>query len=499
MLSEPRFEQRRRLLGLFLGPLLLIIAAMVGPPSGVPSAGMLSLGIFLWTITWWILEPMPIQATAFLSMALLVLCGIFPLERAFGYWANWVNIFLIGAFIIGQAMNIHGLNRRFAYRMLSFRFIRGDPWRLLLMFLTGTALLSTVASNVVTTLIFMAVGLGLLESLKVERGGPLSTSFIMCVAWAADLGGIVTPVGTPPNMIAIGLLEPLGYRVGFLKWTMVGFPVMALGMAAMFLIIRFVIRPEMKRLQVPAELIAERAKQLGPMSRGEKISAAALSSALILWVLPDILSIFLGQGHKIYEWLQARLSWSVVAILVAMALFLIPLDRETWRPAITWTEAVKGIEWGTLAFIAAALALGDAIGSPTVGLGNLFSRGAAAMADLGTSPYLFAGTAVAFTIFLTNFISNNAAVSITGPIALSIASNPGSNINPIALVVAIGMGSSMAFALPSATPPVALVFASGQVNRVTMLKSGALLALISVFIVTFLGYGISSWLFPWPP
>lgn len=165
---------------------------------------------------------------------------------------------------------------------------------------------------------------------------------------------------------------------------------------------------------------------------------------------------------------------------------------------MTWTEAVGGIDWGTLAFIAAALALGDAIGSPTVGLGNLFSRWAAALADLGTSPYLFAGTAVAFTVFLTNFISNNAAVSIAGPIALSIASNPGSDVNPVALVVAIGMGSSMAFALPSATPPVALVFASGQVNRVTMLKNGALLALISVFITTFLGYSIGSWLFPWP-
>src|SRR3990172_1150780 len=121
MLSEAeiRFEKRRRFVGLLLGPVLFGLALMGPPLEHVTPLGMRTLGVFLWTVTWWVTEPIPIPATAFFSLALLVVCGILTVPEAFGYWANWVNIFFMGAFIIAHAMNLHGLTHRLAYRMVS--------------------------------------------------------------------------------------------------------------------------------------------------------------------------------------------------------------------------------------------------------------------------------------------------------------------------------------------------------------------------------------------
>lgn len=496
---ELHFEQKKRVVGLLLGPALFLSTLFVPPLADISALGMRTVAVFLWTVIWWICEPIPIPVTSFLSMALLVLCGIYPLEQAFGFWANWVNIFLIGAFVIGHAMNSQGLNRRFACKVISLEIIRGSVWRLLVVFLTAAALFSAVSSNVVTTLVFMAVGLGLLERMKVRPGDPFGGIFIMCIAWAADVGGIGTPVGSPPNLIAIGMAESvLKYRVGFLPWVWVGIPVMLIGLAMMFLVIRFALRSSMPTWQLSRDSALEELRQMGPMSRGEKIAAGALFTALALWMLPDVLPAIIGRDSATTRWVQNYLSWPVVSILVATALFLIPVNAKESRFAVNWTEAVRSVEWGTLALIAAALALGTAIGSPTVGLGKFFSRSVAGIADPGVSPYWFVGLCVLVTVVLTNFMSNNATISAVGPIALSIASSPGSGVNPVALIVAVGMGSSMAFALPSATPPVALVFASGYVRIVTLFKNGILLAAACILVTTFITYSVADWVFPWP-
>ncbi len=496
--AELRFEKKRRLIGLILGPALFVIVLLSPPLEHVTPVGMRTLGIFLWIVTWWISEAIPIPATAFFSMALLAVCGILPAQEAFYYWANWVNIFLIGAFIIGHATSVHGLTRRLAYRMISSPLLRGDPWRLLILFGVGPALFSSLVSNVVSTMIFLSIALGLMETLQFPQEGGYGEALCLAIAWGAAMGGIITPVGSPPNLIIIGLLEgsedALGYRIGFLEWTAVCLPVALAGLAAMFLVIRYILRPQMTGWQVSPETLRQELQKLGPMSRGEKIAGGALLAAVFLWVLPDMARIFLGREHDFSVWLTGHLGWQVSAILVATSLFLIPVDWEKRKFAMNWPEAVKGIEWGTLSLIGGALALGSMLAHRTLGLGEFFVQSISSLAASGTSQLLFVLGGIVFTILLTNLASNVAVSSMVGAIALAVL--PSTGLNPLALMVPIALASSMAFSLPMATPPNAIVFASGQVRIMRMFKSGGVLSLLCIGILSLFGFILAEWIFP---
>jgi sodium-dependent dicarboxylate transporter 2/3/5 len=478
-------------IGLVLGPALFLIAVSAPPLPDVTPAGMRTLGTFLLVVTWWIAEPVPIPVTAFIGMALLVIVGVFPVERAFGYWANWINIFLIGAFVIGHATNLHGFNRRFAYSMLSLPFVAGRPWALLWTFWGATALLSAVSSNVVCTIVFMSIGIGLLDVLKVPRGHPVGGVLMLGVAFAAGIGGIGTPVGSPPNLIAIGMLDRAGQRVGFLEWSAIGLTTTLVLAGVLFAVMRWVARPDVSPLRVSHDLMRRELDSLGPAGRGERLAVAALLLALALWLLPDMSGLWLGARHPVTAWLQTRFNWAISAIVLASALFLVPVDLARGRFLMHWDEAVKGIDWATLALVAGALALGDAIASPAVGLGTFLSTQVADILE-GSSWVVFVGGCVAATVLITSFMSNNATVSMVVPIALGIANAPGSAVEPAPLVIAIGMASSMAFALPAATPPMAIVYASGRVRITDMVRYGSLLALLSIAVVTLVAYTIAA-------
>ncbi len=492
--AEFRFEKKRRFIGLVLGPLLFAIALLAPPLEHVTPLGMRTVGIFLWTVTWWISEAIPIPATALFSMALLVVCGILPAQEAFNYWANWVNIFLIGAFIIGHATSIHGLTRRLAYRMIASPLIAGDPWRLLVLFGVGPALFSALISNVVSTMIFLSIALGLMKTLQFPQEGRYGESLCLAIAWGAAMGGIITPVGSPPNLIILGFLSPLGYSIGFAQWTAVCLPVAVAGLAAMFVVIRYILRPQTTGWQVSPETLRQELQKLGPMSRGEKIAGGALLTAVFLWVLPDMARIVLGRDHAFSVWLTVHLGWQVSAILVATALFLIPVDWEKRTFAMNWPEAVRGIEWGTLSLIGGALALGSMLAHRTLGLGEFFAQNISSLAASGTSPFFFVLGGVVFTILLTNLASNVAISSMVGALALAVA--PSTGLNPLALMVPIALASSMAFSLPMATPPNAIVFASGEVRITNMFKSGAALSLICIAILSLFGFILAEWIFP---
>jgi len=488
-------QKRRRLIGLILGPTLFLLMFLLDPPTGVSPKGMLAMGIFLWTVVWWVCETIPIPVMGLLCLSLLPLCGVLTVEQAFSYLAHWVNIFLIGAFIIGHALNIHGLNRRFAFKLISHRLVGGSPWRLTSIFLIGAALLSMIASNVVSTVVFMAIAQGIFEAMKIPRGSAFGGVFFIAIAWATDLGGIATPIGTPPNLLAIALTERLGYSIGFLQWMLVGVPVMVVGMILMLSLVWWIARKDLPDLRGTREYALQELERMGGLQRGEKIALGALVVALFLWMLPDLSRLVLGPEAPLVLWLRQHLSWSVVSILVAVSLFLIPVDWHRRRFAMTWTEAVQGIEWGTLFLIAAALAIGTVIGDQELGWGGFLTNHFMSAFPSGVSPYVVVFMAVGLTVLLTNFISNNAAVMTIGTVILAMSASGSFPVNPVALLVAIGIASSMAFALPSATPPTAIVFASGRVQISVMARYGTILALLCSVLVAFGAYTLANWVF----
>src|SRR5688572_30659458 len=185
---EVRFEKRRQLIGLWLGPILFLLVSLSPPFAQVSPTGMRTLGIFLGTVTWWICEPIPIPATSLLALGMLALCGVLPVDSAFATWSNWIIIFLIGACIIGHSMHMHGLTRRMAYRVAASELVEGKPWRIVLLFGLGSAIMSSVLSHVVTTLIFLSIAAGLVRTLRFQEGSRFAEALFLAIAWGSNLG-----------------------------------------------------------------------------------------------------------------------------------------------------------------------------------------------------------------------------------------------------------------------------------------------------------------------
>ncbi|PYS35386.1 MAG: hypothetical protein DMG14_27085 [Acidobacteria bacterium] len=488
---EVRFEKRKRFLGLWLGPLLFIVAVLVPPLQNASAVGMRTFGIFLWTVTWWICEPIPIPATSLSSLAMLVLSGVLSVDAAFSTWSNWICIFLIGACIIGHAMGVHGLTRRIAYSMASFRLVGGNPWRVLLMFGLGSALMSSMLSHVVTTMIFISIAAGLVKTLGFQQGSRYAEAIFLAIAWGSNMG-VVTPVAAPTNLIAVGVAQSMGYRIGFLQWVVICLPVFSITLVAMFLVLRYVIRPEMPDWPLSPTFWAGELRKLGPLSRGEKISGGVFATAMTLWILPDVLPLFLtgGKQNPLSLWVSQHLDWSVTAILMATSLFLIPVDWKERKFAMTWDEAVKGVEWGTLTLNAAALGLGGAIADKKLGLGQFFEHSMSAVVS-PSSQFLFVLAVVAFTVIVGAFISNIAIIAMVGAVVRVVA--PAAGVNPAALMITAAIAANMDFALPIGTPPSALVFASGYVRIGSMVKGGTILALLSIPLVAVVGFYWGTW------
>lgn len=490
--KEVRFEKRKRLIGLWLGPTLFLVCFVVSPLPNVTPVGMRTLGIFLWTVTWWVSEPIPIPATSLASMAMLVLFGVLSVELAFAPWSNWVCIFLLGACVIGHAMNIHGLTRRIAFAMASSRLVGGNPWRLLLAFGLASALMSSVMSHVVTTMIFVAIATGISRTFGLQQGSRYPEALFLAIAWGSNMG-VVTPVAAPTNLIAIGIAQTAGYRIGFLQWVIICLPVFVITLVAMFLVVRYVLKPEMPDWAGKHAFFGDEMKGLGALTRGEKIAAVVFLTAMTLWIMPDLFSLLLpgGRRHPAALWVTQHLDWSVTAILMAATLFLIPLDWSQRRFAMTWDEAVKGVEWGTLSLIAAALGLGNTVAHKTLGLGGFFEQAAADIVS-SSGQFVFVLTVVAFTVIIGSLVSNLAIIGMVGALIPAVA--PAAGVNPAALLVCVAIAANMDFALPVGTPPSAMVFASGYVRIGSMVKGGTILAVLSIPLVATLGFYVANWI-----
>jgi sodium-dependent dicarboxylate transporter 2/3/5 len=343
----------------------------------------------------------------------------------------------------------------------------------------------------------MSVGIGLLKTLKIEPGSGFGTAMFLGIAWATNIGGKLTPSGSVPNMVAIALANSSGYRVGYLQWVLANLTFTALQTCAMLLILRSFLSPKDRAFRVETNLVKQELVKLGPFSRGEKIACVALGTALFLWTLPDVAPMVLGRAHPISVWLTTRLNWGVVALLVGCALFVTPIDWAARRFAITWDEAVKNIEWGTLALVAGSLVVGELIANKEVGLGGLLTAGISSVADARPPQYLLILGIIVATTVLAQVTSGVAIVSAMGPIALVVG--PALELNPIALLVTISLAANMGYTLPSSTPPNAIVFASGYIRIGPMFMRGAVLAVVGIILLSLTGYSMANWVFPWNP
>ena len=475
--AEARFDVARRRIGLLLGPIVFLLV-LVAPLDLAIEAHRLAAVIAL-VIVFWTTEALPLPVTALLGPALAVILGVAPVRVAFAPFANPLIFLFIGSFILAQALFVHRVNERIAYGVLSWRFIGARPTRILIAYGVIAAFLSAWMSNTATAAMLVPIGLSLLAFMESEGNVPkgYGTALMLMTAYGCSRGGMATPVGTPPNLIAIGMLdEQLGVRITFVEWMLIAVPITVVLMGIVFVYLNWVGRTGVAEIPGAERIIAERKRALGPWRPGERNAVIAFGVTVALWVIPGLLPLLLGREHPVAEAVLAAVPESVAALVGVVVLFLLPVSAAQ-RTTITWKQAAQ-IDWGTILLFGGGLALGTL--SASTGLARVVGEGITGLVPAGDLAALTFAAAL-FTVVLSETMSNTAATNIAIPIVISIAQAAG--VDPIVPAVSAGLAASVAVVLPVSTPPNAIVYASGKIPITSMIKYGILMDVVAVIVV----------------
>jgi len=449
--------------------------------SGLPGPAHRLAAILAAVVVLWVTEAIPMAMTAFLGVAIAVVCGVAPAAVAFAPFGDPLIFLFIGTFMLAQAILFHGLDRRFAYAILGLRVVGDHPARLLVAYAGVACLISMWISNTATTAMMFPIGLALLAALE-RHGSGVSPAYgaalLLSNAFAASIGGLGTPVGTPPNLIGIGFIRrELQVPLPFFSWMALGVPIVAV----LFVwAVTTLLRSARTRADVPgamAKLLAAERDALGPWTRGQLNTVIAFGTTVFLWVLPGVLALVLGEDHAAYRSLTAMLPESVVALLGAGLLFVLPVDLRRHEFTLPWAEAVK-IDWWIVFLYGGGIALGTL--AFQTGLAEALGRALTALLGV-QSPFGLLCLATALATLLSETTSNTASANMIVPTVLAFARSAG--IDPLLPAIGATMGASLGFMLPVSTPCNAIVYGSGRIPLRTMLRRGLALDLAGVVTI----------------
>jgi sodium-dependent dicarboxylate transporter 2/3/5 len=473
-----RFEARRRQVGLLLAPMLFGVVLLL-PAESLTAEGHRLAAIMALVVTLWVTEAIPLAVTALLGPMLAVILQVAPVREAFAPMANPIIFLFLGSFILAQGLLVHGVNQRLAYGVLSWKLIGARPTRILIAYGALAAFLSAWMSDTATAAMLVPIGMSLVAFMESEGKlrGSYGTALMLMTAYGCTRGGMATPVGTPPNLIAIGMLSDLAdVRITFVEWMLIGVPLTLVLMGIVFVYLAWVGRTGVAEIPGAYEIIAERTRALGPWKRGEKNALLAFGVTVCLWIGPGLLPLFLGREHPVTEMVLASMPEAVAALTGAVLLFLLPISK-TQRSTITWRQAAQ-IDWGTILLFGGGLAIGGL--SASTGLAQTIGETVTGLLPTDDLVSLTFAAAV-FTVLMTEVMSNTAATTIAVPIVISIAQASG--VDPVAPAVASGLAASVAALLPVSTPPNAIAYASGRVKITDMIKYGLVMDAVAVLVV----------------
>ncbi len=353
-----------------------------------------------------------------------------PGDVVFGGFIDPVIFLFIGAFIIAQAMITHGLDKRFAFLVLSIPGVAKSTYGIIIAFGAIAALISAFISNTTTAAMLLPIGLGMMGALggmvkeqsDTDRDTSrlrFGTALMLMISYGAGVGGLLTPIGTPPNLIGIAFIEQeTGVRITFFDWVLTAAPIVLLMFIALCFILILLNRPETRRLEGAEEFIAEQRRDLGSFSTGERNTLIAFVVAVTLWVLPGASALIFGDESTVYNVLYSRLDEGTVAIVAAALLFLLPINWAERRFTMNWNEAAR-IDWGTVILFGCGIALGTLLSD--TGLAEVIGKG---IADAFGFTSLLAVSAL-IAIVISETTSNTASATIVVPIVIPIAAAAG--------------------------------------------------------------------------
>jgi sodium-dependent dicarboxylate transporter 2/3/5 len=476
--KEYRPSQR---LGLILGGLVFLGMLLVPAPEALGTPGWRTAAVATLMSIWWMTEAIPIPATALLPLGLFPILGVLSPAAASAPYANDQIFLFMGGFLLAVTMEKWGLHKRIALRIMAF--VGTSPNRLVLGFMLATGFLSMWISNTATAAMMLPIAIAVGEMFRPQdQEGPyeFGIALMLGMAYAASIGGVATLIGTPPNAIlAAATSEILEVEIGFIQWMAVGLPlVLVMLPLTWFLLVRWLYPPGAISGDA-SQIIAGETAALGQASRGEKITATVFVLTALAWVVRSEKTIEGVTIPGIQTW-APDVGDATIAMAAATLLFIIPVNWRRGEFTLDWPTA-RRIPWGVLVLFGGGLSLARAMDES--GLAAWIGGVVAALGGVPTVVIVaFVATLV---VFLTEVTSNTATATMAMPIMAGAAIGLG--IDPIVAMSAAALSASMAFMLPVATPPNAIVFGSGYLTIPQMTRAGFVLNLCAIVLITIAG------------
>jgi sodium-dependent dicarboxylate transporter 2/3/5 len=485
--AEARFDRRRRTAGLLLGPALFGLVWLLPLPMPSSEAHRLA-AIAALVVMWWVTEALPFGATALAGSGLAVLLGVASAQQVFEPYASPTIFLFLGSFMLGQAISQHQLDRRVVGALVGVPWARGHPGRLRVLVGLLTMLVSAWMSNAATVAMVLPLVAAVMTAILAEHGQtgrPFAVGSLLTVAYGSGIGGLVTPVGSPPNLITLGLLDRLGgVHLTFPVWIAWMLP-LALAHAVLLFAAVQRLYPAAARVEV-SRLVPAAAHETGGSgwTAGQRNAALAFGVAVTLWCLPGLV----GSEAPLYRTLTTRLNEGAVAVLAATLLFVLPTDWRARRFTLDWAQAVR-IDWGTILLFGGGLSLGQLLFE--TGLAEQIGRGLLALTG-SRSVWTMTALAMAAGTLLTEVTSNTACASMLVPVVLSATRAAG--LDPVLPAFGALLGISASYLLPISAPHNAIIYGTGLLPVTAMLRLGAVMK-VGSFVVSLAGLRLlSAWL-----
>lgn len=467
--------------GLLGGIGVFVFMLALPAPADLPAAGWYTAAVGLLMATWWITEAVPIPVTALLPLVLFPLLGAGTIDEVARPYANPLIFLFMGGFMIALAMQRWGLHRRIALTII--QAIGTRPHAIIFGFMVASAFLSMWVSNTATAMMMLPIGLSVIRLTGPDDGAPgqnpFAVALMLSIAYACNIGGMGTIIGTPPNALLQGFLsETYGVQLSFARWMMMGLPFVVVGLPLTYWVLtRVAFSISMETIAGGRELIAEEMEDMGAPSRAEWMVGLVFVGVATLWITRPLLA----------DWLPG-LSDAGIAMAGATALVVLPVRPSEGTFVLDWATASR-LPWGVLLLFGGGLSLASTV--ERTGLATWIGNGFGALNHV---PVILLILAVAGTIvLLTELTSNTATTAAFLPIMASVAVGVGQN--PYLLIVPAALAASAAFMLPVATPPNAIVYGSEVMTIPQMARAGALLNLLFVLLICGAVYGLAPLVF----
>ena len=457
--------------GLFLGPILFFIILNL-PFEIVSEKGDAVIATAVFMVVWWITEAVSISVTALLPLLLFPILKIMDISDVGANYGSPIIFLFFGGFVLALALEKVNLHKRIALNII--KITGTTPNKVVLGFMIATAALSMWISNTATAVVMLPIAMSVISLLVNDADGftksdrNFALSVMLGIAFSANAGGVATVIGTPPNSVMIGLLEnEYHIEISFLKWMVIGVPFSALMIWISYLVLVKWMYPN-KQLKFTAskDVINDELKKLGPMSGKEKMVLAIFGVTVFLWIFRTVINGLLP---------ELKLNDTIISIMAAIAMFSIPYNIKKGDFIINWKDTQR-LAWGILILFGGGLAL--AKGMSVSGIVDVVSE---AIAQAEISVLFTAILLITLILFMTELMSNVALIAVLAPVVAGIAI--GLEVPILYLLIPVTIASSCAFMLPMATPPNAIVFASGYIKVSEMARVGVILNVIAVIIL----------------